>query len=768
MPVTVAEGIVEVTADAKGVPRQIANDIEKGQVATHEAGKKIGTQVFGGIVTAWGAIGAASAIGSWVTGSVAQASDLNETMSKSENIFGKSNAAIVSFGEHAAVNLGLSKSTAIAAAASFGDMFTQIGFTSDAAASMSQQVLLAAADLGSFSNLDTADVAERITAAFRGEYDSLQAVIPNINAARVEQEAMTATGKEHADQLTAQEKAQAVLSIVQKDGSKAMGDFARTSSGAANTQKILTAELEDQQAKLGGQLLPVWQGFLGFLSNDLIPGLSSVIDWVGKNGETVLLLAGVLGAGAVAYWGITSAMAIYKAFSLASAAATGGLTVAQWALNAAMTANPVGLIVGLIVVLVGAIIWVATQTTFFQDAWQAMSDGIATAWTWVVGVIGDGVDWVVGVWDGFVGMLSDGVNAVGGFFSWLGNDIIAPIFAAIGGAFQWLVDTIITPYLNIVFTILGVFAALVAWVWEVAVSPVLNAIGGAFAWLGGVINDIIVNQINLAFGLFATVLSWLQTSVIAPVGVFIGGVFKAIGDAAMWLYNNAITPAINGIAVAFAWIRDNVIAPIGAFFAGVFKGIGDAAAWLWHNAIQPAIDGIAGAFSWVQNNVIGPIGRTINGIISGIGNTVRDVFNGIPGFFRSAFESALGVIRGPVNGIIGLINGAIRSLNGLHVTIPDWVPMVGGQTFGLHLPTIPMLARGTNNAPDTFIAGEAGPELITGARGATVRPYSATEDLLARGAGQKVTVELTQNISHPDPTIAGRQAARALTARLGI
>ena len=51
-------------------------------------------------------------------------------------------------------------------------------------------------------------------------------------------------------------------------------------------------------------------------------------------------------------------------------------------------------------------------------------------------------------------------------------------------------------------------------------------------------------------------------------------------------------------------------------------------------------------------------------------------------------------MKGPLNGIIGLINGAIGALNSLSVTIPDWVPLVGGQTFGLNLPTIPQLAQG--------------------------------------------------------------------------
>ena len=50
--------------------------------------------------------------------------------------------------------------------------------------------------------------------------------------------------------------------------------------------------------------------------------------------------------------------------------------------------------------------------------------------------------------------------------------------------------------------------------------------------------------------------------------------------------------------------------------------------------------------------------------------------------------------------------------------IPDWVPGIGGK--GINIPLIPTLAEGSRYTPDTFIAGEAGAELITNARGRTV------------------------------------------------
>lgn len=214
------------------------------------------------------------------------ASDLNETVNKSKAIFGEQYAAVDSWANGAARAMGLSKSAALDAASGFGDMFTQIGFGGDQAAKMSTSVVQMSADLGSFNNLPTADVADRISAAFRGEYDSLQMVIPNINAARVESEAMAMTGKKTAKSLTAQEKAAAVLAIVQKDGARAMGDFARTSGEAANKAKIMKGRGDELKASFGGLMGPLQK-----VANEGLEGLltagEQVTAWLARNPEVI-------------------------------------------------------------------------------------------------------------------------------------------------------------------------------------------------------------------------------------------------------------------------------------------------------------------------------------------------------------------------------------------------------------------------------------------------------------------------------------------------
>ena len=260
------------------------------RVDTDRVGRDAGRRFGGGFSHAAanslraGAIFAGVAIAAkGLTSTVMAASNMNETLNKSNVIFGRNAGAMTSWARTAATSFGLSREQALAAASGFGDMFRQLGFSGDAAAKMSRSTVRLAADIGSFNNLPTADVQERIAAAFRGEYDSLQKVIPNINAARVEQVALATTGKETAKQLTAQEKAAAVLAIVQRDGARATGDFARTQGGLANQMKIARAQLSDMAVTIGTAVLPYVTKFFGFLTSTAIPAAQRLAEVIGKN-----------------------------------------------------------------------------------------------------------------------------------------------------------------------------------------------------------------------------------------------------------------------------------------------------------------------------------------------------------------------------------------------------------------------------------------------------------------------------------------------------
>lgn len=144
-------------------------------------------------------------------------------------------------------------------------------------------------------------------------------------------------------------------------------------------------------------------------------------------------------------------------------------------------------------------------------------------------------------------------------------------------------------------------------------------------------------------------------------------------------------------------------------------------------ALMPIIQAVAEMFGSVLGAAINAISGILNGltqVLQGIITFITGVFTGnwkqawegIKSIFSGIWEAIKSVCTGVVNGIISVINTVIKGLNCLK--IPDWVPGLGG--MGINIPLIPMLAKGSDYTPDTFIAGEKGAELITNARGRSV------------------------------------------------
>ncbi|MEY9837105.1 phage tail tape measure protein [Streptacidiphilus sp. EB103A] len=111
---------------------------------------------------------------------------------------------------------------------------------------------------------------------------------------------------------------------------------------------------------------------------------------------------------------------------------------------------------------------------------------------------------------------------------------------------------------------------------------------------------------------------------------------------------------------------------------------------------------------------ITPVVNAVHWLETGFQNS----FGAIKGFVSAAFQDVIGIVRGPVDGVIGLVDQAIGYLDGLHVSIPSWVPLIGGDSFGVSIPQIPMLAGGGLVMPKaggtTVTVAEAGaPEIVT-------------------------------------------------------
>ena len=236
-----------------------------------------------------------------------------------------------------------------------------------------------------------------------------------------------------------------------------------------------------------------------------------------------------------------------KAAIIASSVATGIATAAQWAWNAAVSANPIGIIIIAIAALVAGIIWLATQTTFFQDLWTNVVNVVSTAVTWL--------------WE----------------------SVISPVFTAIGAIFTWIWENILAPIVMLVVNYFRLWGAIVVWLWQNAVMPAVNAIGAVFTWLWQNVLKPVVDAI-------AAIFTWVWETILKPVFDGIAATVNALGAVFTWLLQNVIAPVWNGIqstiSAAWTWIDANVFTPfklgidlLGKAFESTAKFIGDA----WNN-----------------------------------------------------------------------------------------------------------------------------------------------------------------------------------------
>lgn len=356
-----------------------AKQAQKGLQETQSTVGKVAGKIKSSLSTAAAAAGLAFGAGAVVDGiksTITAASNLNETINKSSVIFGSQADAMLKWSANSARTLGLSQQAALDTATTFGDMFRQLGFASDQAAGMSQGVVQLAADLGSFNNLPTGQVADMIAASFRGEYDSLQRIIPNINAARVNQEALNMTHKKSTATLTGAEKAAATLAIIQRDGSRAAGDFARTSDALANKQKILAAETENVKAKIGTALLPVVLAAVDAIMT-FGKAIGEVVRFIAANQQVFLALA--IGIGAIGLIIIASVVPAFIAWAAAAIAAAAATFLAI-----------------LPFILIGAA--VALLAYIVIRNWNSIRNVTMTVWNFVLNIIRGVFTWIRSNW----------------------------------------------------------------------------------------------------------------------------------------------------------------------------------------------------------------------------------------------------------------------------------------------------------------------------------------------------------------------------------
>lgn len=191
---------------------------------------------------------------------ISEASDLAESVNAVNVSFGEAAESVLAIGENSAQSVGLAKSEFNALAVQFSSFAKNVAekdgrAVSDVLGEMTTRI----ADFASVMNLDVNEAAAVFMSTMSGETEPIRRFGKDISAAAVELYALETGLISNKSELTESIKVQARYGLLMQETSDVAGDFANTSDGLANSQRILAAEAKDAAAEIGEQLVPAMQ-----------------------------------------------------------------------------------------------------------------------------------------------------------------------------------------------------------------------------------------------------------------------------------------------------------------------------------------------------------------------------------------------------------------------------------------------------------------------------------------------------------------------------
>lgn len=429
-------------------------------------GSAIGSKVADGL--AW----AAGKVKDFVAGSLAAASNLEQSSGAVEAVFKRDADAIVASAKQAADGLGLSKNSYQELASVLGAGLKNKGLKDYA--SQTQNLVKIGADLAAQYGGSTSDAVEALAAMMRGERDPIERYGVTMNEAMVQAEAFalglakpvknmdliraaqnkamiaqrnyTQAVKEHGKgsdealaaeaqllgaqsrlgkamegttpKLNDQQKAQASLSLLTKQTADAQGAFAREADTAAGSQQRMAAKVENLQASLGEKLLPAQKAVLEMMHTQFLPAAEGLIqafkdvsDWVGNHSGALKALGVTVGVLAGGYTALAVAQKAQAAGSFLSFLKKVATSTKAWAV-----------VQGVLNVVMNA-----NPIALVVIAIAALVAGVIYAYNNC---------------KQFRQVVDTAFAAIGKAGTWLWNNALKPAIQAIVKGFAWVVDGI--------------------------------------------------------------------------------------------------------------------------------------------------------------------------------------------------------------------------------------------------------------------------------------------------------------------------------------
>jgi hypothetical protein len=599
------QAFVDVVPETKGLKAKLSKEFgAAGPGAGAEAGKGVKSGLLGSVGKLAGPLAVAFAglgIGKIIKDSIGNASDLAEAGTAITAVFGDADATIQKFAAGSANSLGQSTNQTLDAARVFGVFGKSAGLGGEELASFSTDFITLAGDLASFNNTSPEEAIQALGAGLRGESEPLRKYGVLLDDAALKARATELGIYSGTGALTAQQKVLASQAEIMAQTGVAQGDFAKTSGGLANQQRILEAGMTNLSTAFGALFLPAATAVVGFLNRSVIPALSNVIPAI--QGIKSILVDGDFKA------------SFFEAFNIQEDS-----PIVDFLFNIREAFIGIGSSVG------------------------PIFSTISSAFAPLVPVFAALVPQLLELWQSFsplslifqsIGpMLPQLVNAFAGLATTLGGALgaalsqILPTITQFSGLLVGLIGSLITTLLPIIVELVGIIGPVLGAV-IAGVMPLVSSLQGVFVQLFGAVQPLLAPVLALIVPLVKLIgavlppLIQLFVAILTPIIALASGIISILVPAITFIIT-ALSTVIGWIAKALTFFVQLVTGAgdagrkLSDFFSGIPRMISDAFGNLVSIGANAGRDLIGGFIDGIKK-MIGKVGDAIGGVMDFVG-----------------------------------------------------------------------------------------------------------------------------------------------------